>query len=162
MELHASNQLFFIPQRVPQFFWKSSLPSPLPPIKPILKSSNPTQYYIIYLYYIIYNIFKRTVSAPASEFCEWVQVGVNLYIPGYKYQVKPHSWLWFSGACVAFIVPRNHFFCLYQQNKSSESEVKFRQTSNCCKRLLEAAKLAYATKAKESITSQRLGSQDFW
>ena len=28
--------------------------------------------------------------------------------------------------------------------------------------VLEAAKLAYATKTKESITSQKLGSQDFW
>ena len=32
-------------------------------------------------------------------------------------------------------------------------KVKFRQASNCCKRVLEAAKLVYATKTKESITS---------
>ena len=50
---------------------------------------------------------------------------------------------------------------MYQQNKSSESKVKFRQ-ANCCKRVLEAAKLAYATETKEYITSQKLGSQDFW
>ena len=43
---------------------------------------------------------------------------------------------------------------MYQQNKSSESKVKFRQASNHCKRVVEAAKLAYATKTKESITSQ--------
>ena len=43
-----------------------------------------------------------------------------------------------------------------QQNKSSESKVKFRQASNCCKKVLEAAKLTYA-KTKESITSR-----DFW
>ena len=40
--------------------------------------------------------------------------------------------------------------------------MKFRQVSNCCKRVLEAAKLEYASKSKESITSQKLGSQDFW
>ena len=51
---------------------------------------------------------------------------------------------------------------MYQQNKSSESKVKFRQTCNHCKRVLEAAKLAYATKAKHSITSQKLGSGYFW
>ena len=51
---------------------------------------------------------------------------------------------------------------MYTQNKSSESEVKFREASNCCKRVLEAAKLAYANKTKESITSQRLGTRDFW
>ena len=51
---------------------------------------------------------------------------------------------------------------MYQQNKSSESKVKFRQASNPCKRVIEAAKLAYATKTKESITSQKLGSRDFW
>ena len=50
---------------------------------------------------------------------------------------------------------------MYQQNKSSESKVKFRQASNHCKRVLEAIKLPYANKTKESITSQKLGSWDF-
>ena len=108
------------------------------------------------------DIFKLSASTAASEFCEWVQVGIDVYIPHRKYQVKPHSSPWFSAACAAAIVHRNHFFRLYQQNKSSESKVKFRQASNRCKRVLEAAKLAYATKTKESITSQKLGSRDFW
>ena len=54
------------------------------------------------------------------------------------------------------------FFHLYQQNKCSKSKVKFRHASNCCKRVLKAAKLVYATKTKESITPQKLGSWDFW
>ena len=78
-------------------------------------------------------------SAAASEFCEWFQV---VYIPHRKYKVKPHSSPWFSAACAAAIVHRNHFFCLQQHNKSSESEVKFRKASNRCKRVLKAAKLA--------------------
>ena len=57
---------------------------------------------------------------------------------------------------------KNHFLCLYQTDKSSDSKGKFRQASNCCKRVLEAAKLAYANKTKESITSQKLGSSQFW
>ena len=73
------------------------------------------------------DIFKLSVSAAASEFCEWVQVGIDVYIPRRKYQVKPHSSPWFSAACAAAaIVHRNHFFHLYQQNKSSESKAKFR------------------------------------
>ena len=56
----------------------------------------------------------------------------------------------------------NHFFRLYQREKYSDSKIKFRQASNRCKRVLEAAKLAYANKTKESITSQKLGSRDFW
>ena len=51
---------------------------------------------------------------------------------------------------------------MYQREKSSDSKVKFRQASNRCKRVLEAAKLAYANKTKKSITSQKLGSCDFW
>ena len=51
---------------------------------------------------------------------------------------------------------------MYQREKSSDSKVKFRQTSNHCKRVLEDAKLAYANKIKESITSQKHGSCDFW
>ena len=34
--------------------------------------------------------------------------------------------------------------------------------STCCKRVLEAAKLACANKTKESITTQKLGSWNFW
>ena len=108
------------------------------------------------------DIFKFSASAAASEFCEWIQVGIDVYIPHRKYQVKPHSSPWFSAACAADIVHRNHFFPLYQQNNLSESKVKFTQASNHCKTVLQAAKLAYATKTKESITSQKLGSQDFW
>ena len=51
---------------------------------------------------------------------------------------------------------------MYQREKSSDSKVKFRQASNHCKRVLEAAKLAYANKTKESITPQKVGSRDFW
>ena len=64
-----------------------------------------------------------------------------------------------SAVCAAAIAHINPFFCLYQQNKSFGSKVKFSQDSNNSKRI---AKLVYATKTKESITSQKLGSQDFW
>ena len=69
---------------------------------------------------------------------------------------------WFSAAFADAIVHRNNFFRLYQQNKSFECKVRFRQASNCCNRVLETFKLAYVTKTKESIISQKLGSQDFW
>ena len=52
------------------------------------------------------DIFKLA----ASEFCEWVLVGIDVYILHPKYQVKPHSSPWFSAACTAVIVHRNHFF----------------------------------------------------
>ena len=105
------------------------------------------------------DIFKLGASAAASEFCEWFQVGNDVHISHRKYQVKSHSSPWFSAACVAAIVHRNHFFRLYQREKSSDSKVKFRQASNRCKMVLEGPKLAYANK---TITSQKLGSLDFW
>ena len=85
-----------------------------------------------------------------------------MYLSLRKYQVKPHSSLSFSAACAAAIVYRNYFFCLYLKDKSSASKVKFRQASDHCKRVLEAVKLAYANKTKESITLQKHGSCDFW
>ena len=107
------------------------------------------------------DIFKLSASAAAVEFSELVQVRIDVYIPDQKYQVKLHSSPWFSAACAAAIVHRNHFFHLYQKDKSSESKVKFRQASNHCKKILEAAKLAYANKTK-LITSQKRGSRYFW
>ena len=94
------------------------------------------------------DIFKLGASTAASEFCEWFQVRLDVYIPHRKYQVKPYSSPWFSASCAAAIVHRNHFFHLYQKDQSSDSKVKFRQASNCCKRILEAAKFAYANKTK--------------
>ena len=108
------------------------------------------------------DIFKLGASAAASKFCEWVQVGMDVDIPHRKYKVKPRSSSWFSASCAAAIVHRNHFFRLYQRGKSSDSKVKFIQASNFCKRVFEAAKLTYANKTKESITSQKLASRDFW
>ena len=103
--------------------------------------------------------FKLGASAATSENSEWVQVGIDVNIPHRKYHAKRHSCPWFSAACAAAIVHRNYFFRFYQKNKSSDSKVKFRhQASNHCKRVLEAARLSYANKTKESITSQKLGS----
>ena len=70
-----------------------------------------------------------------------------MYISHWKYQVKPHSLTWLSAASAAAIAQRNRFFKLYQQNKSS-SKVKFQQSDNFCKSVLEATKLAYANKTK--------------
>ena len=63
------------------------------------------------------NIFKLNASAAASEFREWVQVEIDVYIPHRKYQVKPHS---------------------------------------------SPQKMKRKVKTKKSITSQKLGSRDFW
>ena len=60
-----------------------------------------------------------------------------------------HTHTWFSVACASATAHGNHFFRLYQQNKLSLSKVKIRQTSN-------------RFNTKESITSQKLGSWDFW
>ena len=75
------------------------------------------------------DIFKLSASASASECYECFQVRIVVYIPHRECQVKPRSSPWLSCACAAAIAHRNRF-CLHQQNKSSESEIKFRQTHN--------------------------------
>ena len=55
------------------------------------------------------DIFKLTATA-VSELCELVQVGIDVYIPYRKYQVKSHSSPWWLTACDATVVHRNHFF----------------------------------------------------
>ena len=106
------------------------------------------------------DIFKLSASAAAGEFCEWVWVGTDLYISHRKYQVKPHSPPWFSASCAAAIVHKNHYFRLHQKDKS-DSKVKFRGASNCCKRVLKAAKLAYAKKQKSPLLLRNLALVTF-
>ena len=56
------------------------------------------------------DIFKVGASVAASEFCEWIQVGTDVYTPHREYQIKSHSSLTFSAACAAAIICRKHFF----------------------------------------------------
>ena len=56
------------------------------------------------------DIFKLSASAAASEFCELVQAGIDVYIPHRKYQFKPHSSPWFSASCASAIVIEITFF----------------------------------------------------
>ena len=49
-------------------------------------------------------------SAAASEFCECAPVGIGVYVPHRKDQVKPHLSPWFSAAYAAAIAHRNHFY----------------------------------------------------
>ena len=78
-----------------------------------------------------------------------------VYIPHRKYQVKPHSYPWFSAACAAAIVHRDHFFNLYQREKSSDSKVKFRWASNHCKRVLQAVSV-HMLKKKSQLLPRNL------
>ena len=45
------------------------------------------------------DIFKLGASAAVSESCEWVQVGIDVYIPHRKYQIKPLISMVFSCFC---------------------------------------------------------------
>ena len=55
------------------------------------------------------DIFKLGASASPSQFCEWVQVGINVYIPHCKYHTKPHSSPGLSAAFANAIANRNQF-----------------------------------------------------
>ena len=98
------------------------------------------------------DIFKLSASTTASGFCEWVQVGTEVYIPQYNYQVKCHSSPWFSAACAAAKFHRNYYFHLFQENKSSQPKVKFRQASNHCKTFLKLPSLHMIIKQKSPET----------
>ena len=54
----------------------------------------------------------------------------------------------FSAACAAAIVHRNHFFHLYQREKSSDAKAKFRQASNHCTGFLKLPNLHMLIKQK--------------
>ena len=58
------------------------------------------------------DIFKVSGSAADSEFCEWVHVGIDVFISHQKYQFKPHTSPCFSAACAAAVVYRNHLLNL--------------------------------------------------
>ena len=64
------------------------------------------------------DIFKLSASAAASEFCEWVQIGIDVYIPHRKYQVKPHSSPWPQFIEITFFVCTNRINLLNLKESS--------------------------------------------
>ena len=101
-------------------------------------------------------IFKFGALAATTKFYGWVYIGIDVHILNRKYNDKSHLSPWFSVACASAIAHRNHSFPLIQQSNSSASEVN----SN---RLLVVAAIYLCLRGiKESITSQKRGSRDFW
>ena len=63
------------------------------------------------------DIFKLGASIAASEFREWVKVGIDVYIPHHEHQVKLYTSPWFLAACAGAIAHRNQFFiCIKRIN----------------------------------------------
>ena len=92
-------------------------------------SENITSFTILLVSKIVESLwclFKVSAFATASQFCEWAQGEIDEYISHCKYMVKLHSSPWFSAACAAALFHWIHFFCLHQQNKSSEPRAKFK------------------------------------
>ena len=58
------------------------------------------------------HIFKLGVSEAAAEFCKWIQVEIDVYIPHHEYQVNHRSSPWFFAADVAAIAHGNHLIFL--------------------------------------------------
>ena len=54
------------------------------------------------------DIFKLELSAAVSEYCEWIQFRIDVYIPHRRYQVKPTHLYGFL-LCAAAIAHRNPF-----------------------------------------------------
>ena len=108
------------------------------------------------------SVFRCNANKASKEFSEWVQVGIDCFIPHRKFQMKPHSLPWFSPACAYAIAHRNHYFHQYHRSGSDENKALFNGARNRCKKVLERAKAEYAEATQQSIASQQIGTRDFW
>ena len=84
-----------------------------------------------------------------------------VYIPYHKYQVRPHASPWFSADCAVAIDHRNHFFRLYQQNKSLESKAKLRRLVIVVKEFLKHPNLHVLRKQKSLSLPRKLALGTF-
>ena len=97
------------------------------------------------------DVFK--LGGPSAKFCEWIQFRSDIDC---RYKVKPHTSVWFSAAFAATMVQKSHFLYFPQHNKSSAFKVKFRQSSNCCKKVSEVTNLVLQIKQKSGSFFRKL------
>ena len=98
----------------------------------------------------------------ASELAEWIQIGIDEYIPHRRYQLKPHSAPWFSSDCAAALADRNRLFNLYRSNECCDTKQAFQFSRNKCKKVFNKAKKRYQKSVKSRVAKQKFGSRDFW
>ena len=106
-------------------------------------------------------IFQGSPSDMATSITEWIQAGIDIFIPHKRYQQKPNSQPWFTPECAAAIAHRNHFFHLYHQNRCDVTFADFKAARNHCHQVLENAKSSYASSIQARIQQQKLGSREF-
>ena len=105
-----------------------------------------------------------TMAFPPLGNFDHIVVSVSIDFPSYLQRDAPFHRIaydysrsnWDSFRDHLRDVPWEDIFKLGASAAASEF-CEFRRASKYCKRVLEAAKLAYANKTKESITSQKLG-----
>ena len=100
------------------------------------------------------DFFKLVASAATNTFFQFVQTGVVVYDPRRKFQASPHSSLRFLTSCASSIIHKNHLLHLYQQSKTSVSNIKFRKVTNRCRRVIEYDKLVYSNNGRAFITQE--------
>ena len=96
-----------------------------------------------------------------TNFVNGFSLELIVYIPYHKYQVRPHASPWFSADCAVAIDHRNHFFRLYQQNKSLESKAKLRRLVIVVKEFLKHPNLHMLRKQKSSSLPRKLALGTF-
>ena len=69
----------------------------------------------------------------------------------------------FRATCSTVVAHRNYSFILYSpMEEILRVKVKFSEESNHCRRVIEAGKLTYDNRTKESIFFQKPCCRDFW
>ena len=108
------------------------------------------------------DIFKHDATYAAKEITEWVEIGIDCYIPHRKFQLKLHSSPWFTPSCAAVIAHRNHYFHQYHRNATPENKKLCCDSRNHCKKVLKDARSNYAEATRCSVASQLIESGAFW
>ena len=67
-------------------------------------------------------------TVTAKEISEWIQFGIEAYVPSKTYQVRSVSQPCFTPECSAAIAHRNHYFHRYQRSMTTAN--LFRQARN--------------------------------
>ena len=65
-------------------------------------SSRSIWIFLCWLGWSLWSFKKCSIAASAAgEFCKWVKIGIDVYVPRLKYKVEPHSSTWFSSSSAA-------------------------------------------------------------
>lgn len=104
--------------------------------------------------------FSDDPNSTADQITEWIQCGIDSYVPSSFKPGRPNSPKWFTADCQRAVLRKNQAFHSWLVSQSPETRAAYISARNSCSRVIDQSKKSYVEKVHDQICNSNPNS--FW